>query len=59
MTRARSASYCSSLMGRFTSPHHTWAEVLGSSTMNLSFGERPVCLPVSTTSAPPDEMMPS
>jgi len=29
-----------------------------SSTMNLSFGERPVCWPVSTTSAPPGAKRP-
>ena len=33
-------------------PTRRWTAVLSSRTMNLSFGERPVCWPVSATSAP-------
>src|SRR5215208_249833 len=39
-------------MGWLTSPHQTFRAELGSRTMNLSSGERPVCFPVRTTSGP-------
>ena len=49
----------SSASGRLTSPHQIRSREPGSSTMNLSSGERPVKRPVSTTSAPPCASRPS
>src|SRR5262245_1065322 len=46
-------------MGWLTSPHQMFASVEGSRTMNLSFGERPVCVPVLTTSGPSAAIIPS
>jgi hypothetical protein len=46
-------------IGRFTLPQATWAELDGSLTMNLSFGERPVCWPVLQTIGPSTEITPS
>src|SRR4029079_940444 len=46
-------------MGRLTGPHQIRSWLLGSSTMNLSCGERPVCLPVRTTSGPSAATTPS
>src|SRR6186997_219566 len=46
-------------MGRLTAPHQILSRLDGSSTMNLSSGERPVCLPVRTTSGPSAAMRPS
>src|SRR6185295_19087245 len=46
-------------MGRLTSPHHILSALHGSRTMNLSWGERPVCLPVRTTSGPSAATRPS
>jgi hypothetical protein len=46
-------------MAWLTSPHQTFASLDGSRTMNLSFGERPVCVPVRTTSGPSAAMTPS
>src|SRR2546428_9911489 len=46
-------------MGRLTSPHQTFALLDRSRTMNLSCGERPVCLPVRTTSGPSAAIIPS
>src|SRR5690349_1109818 len=46
-------------MGRLTSPHQILPWLFGSSTMNLSCGERPVCLPVRTTSGPSAATTPS
>ena len=42
----------------FTSPHQIRFSDPGSRTTNLSFGERPVCTPVSTTSGPPSANTP-
>ena len=47
------------LIGWLTSPHQTLSRLDGSSTMNLSLGERPVCLPVRTTSGPSAATRPS
>src|SRR6185369_2490349 len=41
------------------SPHQIFAADPGSLTMNLSCGERPVCLPVRTTSGPSAAIRPS
>src|SRR3982751_627477 len=46
-------------MGWLTSPHQMLASLEGSRTMNLSFGERPVCVPVRTTSGPSAAISPS
>src|SRR6185295_5652350 len=46
-------------MGRLTSPHQILSALHGSRTMNLSWGERPVCLPVRTTSGPSAATRPS
>src|SRR5215207_8278610 len=46
-------------MGRLTSPHQIFDAEPGSLTMNLSWGERPVCLPVRTTSGPSAAIRPS
>src|SRR6476659_9740090 len=46
-------------MGRFTGPHQTFSSVAGWATTNLSSGERPVCLPVRTTSGPSAATTPS
>src|SRR5256885_1704720 len=46
-------------MGRLTSPHQIFPSLDGSRTMNLSCGERPVCLPVRTTSGPSAATIPS
>src|SRR6476661_881221 len=46
-------------MGWLTSPHQTFASLEGSRTMNLSFGERPVWVPVLTTSGPSAAIIPS
>ena len=43
----------------FVSPHQIRSSDPGSRTMYLSFGERPVCTPVSTTSGPPSASDPS
>src|SRR5918993_840956 len=46
-------------MGRLTDPHQILSWLDDSSTMNLSSGERPVCLPVRTTSGPSAAIRPS
>ncbi len=46
-------------MGRLTGPTRSCRGCAGSSTMNLSSGERPVCLPVRTTSGPSAAITPS
>src|SRR4051812_33088858 len=46
-------------MGRLTSPHQIFESLESSRTMNLSCGERPVCLPVRTTSGPSAATIPS
>src|SRR6478735_5310825 len=46
-------------MGLLTAPHQILSWLDGSSTMNLSSGDRPVCLPVRTTSGPSAAMRPS
>src|SRR5260221_14360576 len=46
-------------MGRLTSPHQILSALDGSLTRNLSWGERPVCLPVRTTSGPSAATTPS
>src|SRR5688500_17978784 len=46
-------------MGWLTSPHQTLASLECSRTMNLSLGERPVWVPVFTTSGPSAAIMPS
>ena len=43
----------------FTSPHQIRFSDPGSRTTNLSFGDRPVCTPVSTASGPPSASRPS
>ena len=40
-------------------PHHTVFSVVASRTVNLSFGERPVCVPVSAVSAPSEVIVAS
>src|SRR3989304_5047537 len=40
-------------MGLLTSPHQTLSRLAGSSPTKLSFGERPVWVPVGTTDGPP------
>ena len=40
-------------------PHHMFFSVVASRTVNLSFGERPVCVPVSALSAPSDVIVAS
>ena len=43
MSGRRSPSYCSWEIERLTLPHQTCSSLPGSFTINLSFGERPVC----------------
>ncbi len=50
---ARRPSNLSSGSGWLMSPHQIRLSEPGSTTTYLSFGERPVNLPVSTTSGPP------
>ena len=52
-------AYDAGPIGRLTRPHQMWSRVVGSSTMNLSSGERPVWRPVRTTRGPSAAMMPS
>src|SRR6476646_3774127 len=58
-TRSTSASHFSGSKGWFTSPQLTSSAVTGSFTVNLSFGVRPVYLPVYATSAPLSASSPS
>src|SRR3954447_12987252 len=44
--------------GRLTFPHAISASLVGSRTMNLSFGDRPVCCPVRHASGPSAAMTP-
>src|SRR6266568_1181988 len=57
--RARILSTFSSLRGWLTGPHHILSLLDGSSTTNLSLGERPVYWPVLTTSGPSAPSIPS
>jgi hypothetical protein len=52
------ASNRSGAIGLLTGPHQMLSRLDSSSTRNLSFAERPVYVPVSTTSAPPSETVP-
>src|SRR3546814_5279596 len=47
-----SVAKCSGVIGLLDLPHQMVLSVSASQTVNLSFAERPVCLPVSTTSGP-------
>src|SRR3546814_7463769 len=57
-TLFRSAK-CSGVMPLLVLPHQTLFSVSASRTMNLSLAERPVCLPVATTSRPSLASLPS
>ena len=59
VTFSRSPSKCSSEISALTSPHQIRSSEPASRTTNLSFGERPVCLPVSTARGPPSAILPS
>jgi hypothetical protein len=51
MRRSRASNF-SGAIGRLTLPHPTFASLEASLTMNLSFGERPVCGAVLQTIGP-------
>ena len=53
------ASKCASEMRLLTGPHQMSPDDEGSSTMNLSLGERPVYSPVRVTKPPPSASSPS
>src|SRR6476646_10423289 len=57
--RARILSKFSSLRGWLTEPHQILSLLDGSSTTNLSLGERPVYWPVLTTRGPSAPSIPS
>ena len=58
-TSPSSASKCSAEIGWLTLPQSTSRSVDGSRTMNLSFGERPVCGAVTATNGPMSASSPS
>src|SRR5215510_3744389 len=59
MKSACSASHCACSIGLFTFPQPINFSLDDSRTMNLSFGERPVCCPVRQTIGPSAAMTPS
>jgi hypothetical protein len=54
IARSSIATRTSGLIGLFTGPHHTSFSELGSRTMRLSEGERPVLAPEYAVKAPLD-----